>query len=62
MMNGERSSQSLAFQMLFEAHTGCRTSEVLAMRLDAKEGQSGYIEWAAGTIRINRAKRGVPIS
>jgi integrase len=59
MMDGERSSQSLGFQMLFEAYTGCRTSEVLAMRLDAKEGQSGYIEWAAGTIRINRAKRGV---
>lgn len=59
LMKGRRESQSLAFQALFEAYTGCRTIEIVSLRLDAQEGEPGFINWAINTLYINRAKSGV---
>ena len=51
------SSAATGWQMLFEVFTGCRTSEVLAFRMDASaRGEPGYDD---GTyLHIRRAKRG----
>jgi len=51
-------SEVLAWQLLFAMFTGCRTSELLRLRLDAKnEDHAGYI--ADGYLYLNRSKGGV---
>lgn len=53
----EEKTATLGWQMLFEALTGVRTCEALAMKWDAKEGEPGYIE--GERIDIRRAKSGI---
>ena len=51
-------TEVLGWQLLLEAMTGCRTSEVLRLRWDAKhKGEAGFIEgeW----LWLNRSKGGV---
>lgn len=51
-------SEAIGWQLLLEAMTGCRTSEVLRLRWDAKhQGEPGFIdgEW----LWLNRSKGGV---
>lgn len=51
-------SAATGWQMLFEAFTGCRTSEVLGFRMDAAgKGTSGYVE--GRFLYVNRSKNGV---
>jgi len=52
-----RGSEVLGWQLLFEAFTGCRTSEALRMRWDAEEGQAGYIE--GNSLYLERSKKGI---
>lgn len=50
-------SEVYGWQLLFEALTGCRTSEALALRMDAKnESEPGFI--ANGVLWLARAKGG----
>ena len=56
--NGSLTSEVLGWQLLFEAYTGCRTSEILKLRMDANEGEAGFVNWALGNIYVNRAKGG----
>lgn len=51
-----RKSQSYGWQMFFEALTGCRTSEILMLRKDAKPGEPGYVD--GSWLYIQRAKAG----
>jgi integrase len=54
----ERQSEALGWQLLLEAMTGCRTSEILRMRWDARHrGEAGFIE--GDWLWINRSKGGV---
>jgi integrase len=54
----DRRSQALGWQMLFEAFTGCRTSEALKLRMDArKQDEPGYIQ--GNHLFIARLKHGV---
>lgn len=51
-------SQGLGWQLLLEAMTGARTSEILACRLDADEPRRpGYQDGHA--LHLNRAKKGI---
>jgi len=49
--------QVLGWQLLFEAFTGCRTSEALLCRWDAKPGQPGFID--GDVLHVKRLKHGV---
>lgn len=49
-------SQVLGWQMLFEAHTGARTNEVLGMKMGVGRGP-GY--WNATSLYIHRSKHGI---
>jgi len=50
-------SAASGWQMLFEAFTGCRTVEVLALRTDARsKTEPGFVE--ANYLYVRRAKRG----
>jgi integrase len=54
----EPRSESLGWQLLIEAMTGCRTSEVLRLRWDTKnQNQAGFIE--GDWLWLNRSKGGV---
>ena len=57
--SGRVATEALGWQMLFEAHTGCRTGEILAMRMDAAEGSPGFVNWALGSLYIQRLKHGI---
>jgi integrase len=50
-------SASSGWQLLLEAFTGCRTSEVLRLRTDAKPREPGFIEWQ--WLWLGRAKGGI---
>lgn len=51
-------SESLGWQLLLEALTGCRTSEILALRWDAKNpAQPGFID--RSHLWLNRCKGGI---
>lgn len=51
-------TEVLGWQLLFEAFTGCRTSEALALRTDAKaEHEPGFV--AGDVLWLQRAKGGV---
>lgn len=50
-------SQVLGWQLLFEALTGARTNEILAMEWDADEGVSGW--YNGNALFIRRSKGGV---
>jgi len=51
-------SRPLGWQLLLEGLTGCRTSEILACRVDAAlPGQPGYIDHTA--LHVHRCKDGV---
>lgn len=50
--------EELAWQLLIEAYTGLRTSEVLLLRMDAKPGEPGYID-AEGNMHVIRFKGGI---
>lgn len=52
-----RESEVFGFQMLFEAFTGVRTSEALALRWDAKYGEPGFID--GEYLHLARKKQGV---
>jgi len=55
---GRPASQSIGFQMLFEAFTGCRTSETRRLRMDAaNEDQPGFIQ--GNHLFLARSKHGV---
>jgi integrase len=49
-------SEVYGWQLLFEAFTGCRTSEALALRMDAKEHEPGWV--TDGVLWLARAKGG----
>jgi site-specific recombinase XerD len=49
-------SESCGWQLLFEALTGCRTSEILGLRLDAAEGQPGFV--GPHELHVHRLKGG----
>lgn len=53
----DKRSESLGWQLLIQAMTGCRTSEVLRLRWDAGPGHAGFVEkdW----LWLSRAKGGV---
>lgn len=63
----DRRSESLGWQLLLEAMTGCRTREILRLRWDAKQikvdswgqpvGEPGFIQ--GGFLHLHRAKGGV---
>lgn len=54
----DRRSETLGWQLLIEAMTGCRTCEALQLRWDAKNiGEPGYID--GNTVWLARAKGGV---
>jgi integrase len=44
LLLAERDSESLGWQMLFEAFVGQRTHEILTLRIDAKPREAGFIE------------------
>lgn len=51
-------SQALGWQLLLEALTGCRTSEILLCRMDATQPrQAGYCDDSA--LHIHRLKKGI---
>ncbi len=53
-----RQSEVLGWQLLIEAMTGCRTSEVLRLRWDASHiSEAGYLD--AGCLWVSRSKGGV---
>jgi len=55
----ERSSEALAWQLLFEANTGLRTSEILKLRMDADGfGQAGFVD-PEDNLHVDRVKRGI---
>jgi integrase len=56
-MFSNRKSESLGWQALFEALSGVRTCEALAMRLDAEPGNSGAISSDGGFLCVRRAKK-----
>lgn len=53
----QRKSEVLGWQLLLEAMTGCRTSEVLKLRWNAGPGQPGHIE--GDWLWLARSKGGV---
>lgn len=50
-------SEALGWQLLLEAMTGCRTSEILRLRWDAKEMEAGHID--ASHLWLARCKDGI---
>jgi len=57
-MFSDVASEATGWQMLFEALTGCRTSEMLSFRMDAKSKQEpGYIEGRFLYVRRSKAGR-----
>lgn len=57
MFSNNQRSEPLGWQLLLEAMTGCRTSEILRMRWDAKQGQAGFMD---GThLWLERSKGGI---
>jgi len=51
-------SESAGWQLLFEAYTGARTSEVLGLRMDSSmKGAPGYVE--GSFLYVRRGKRGI---
>lgn len=58
LFSGNVRSHPLGWQALFEGFTGCRTSEVLAWRMDAKGHSAGAVE-SNRWLWLHRAKSGV---
>ena len=55
----ERSSEALAWQLLFEAYTALRTSEILKLRMDADGfGKAGFVD-PEDNLHVHRVKRGI---
>lgn len=52
-----RRSEALGWQFLIEGLTGCRTSEILACRLDAQPKEPGYFDHTA--LDVIRKKEGI---
>jgi len=52
-------TEALGWQMFFEAFTGGRTLEVVRMRMDASEGEAGFINWPLEYLNIDRCKSGI---
>ena len=50
-------SETLGWQLVFEAMTGLRTKEVVGLRMDAKPGQPGHVR-ADGNLDMGRCKKG----
>ena len=57
LLLGNRPSAVLGWQCLFEAMTGCRTSEVLCWQMKAEEGKAGHIQ--GDRLDLSRLKGGV---
>ena len=55
----KRRSEALAWQLLLEAYTGLRTSEILKFRMDAQSGEPGYIDEQGNLHTGQRLKRGI---
>jgi hypothetical protein len=53
----KRSSEVLAWQLLFEAYTGLRTEEALNLRTDAKPEEPGFVR-PDGNMDVYRSKKG----
>jgi integrase len=70
-MFGTVRTEVLAWQLLFAMFTGCRTSELLRLRLDARDAHAaGFIQWKSqtpdpgpqtpdGRLSLQRSKKGV---
>lgn len=55
----ELGREELAWQLLIEANSALRTSEVLQLRTDAREfGQPGYVD-PEGNLHVGRIKKGI---
>lgn len=56
-------TEVMGWQLLFAMFTGCRTSELLRLRLDAaNDQQAGFIQWRVagdGRLSLRRSKKGV---
>lgn len=52
-----RRSETLGWQATFEAMSGVRTSEALAMRLDAKPGEPGAVSSDGDHLYVRRARK-----
>ena len=52
-----RRRESLGWQALFEASTGLRTSEALALKLDAPANEPGWITEDGGSMCVRRCKK-----
>jgi hypothetical protein len=58
LLFSKRSTEALAWQLIFEANTALRTSEVLMLRMDAKPGEPGYID-KQDNMSVHRCKGGI---
>jgi integrase len=50
-------SEALGWQLLLEAMTGCRTSEILCLRFDAKDNTAGFFD--GRLLWLHRCKSGI---
>lgn len=57
LLFADRRSESLAWQALFEALTGLRTNETLALRRDATPNEPGWITEDGGSLCVRRSKK-----
>jgi hypothetical protein len=59
LLFAKRRSEALGWQLLFEAYTGLRTSEILKFRMDAKPGSPGFLDEQGNLHTGQRLKRGI---
>jgi integrase len=57
LLFGDKRSETLGWQARFEALTGLRTNEVLAMRLDARPDEPGGVTADGGSLCVRRSKK-----
>ena len=57
LLFADRRSESLGWQALFEALTGLRTGEALALRMDAAPNEPGWLTEDGGSLCVRRSKK-----
>jgi len=57
LLFADRRSETLGWQALFEALTGLRTNEALAMRMDARPDEPGGLTADGGSLCVRRSKK-----
>ena len=57
LLFADRRSESLGWQALFEALTGLRTGEALALRMDAAPNEPGWITEDGESLCVRRSKK-----